>query len=317
MAIVTVLLAALVVGALRGRTPTGDTVTMSADFTDASGLRQGDEVKVRGVSVGRVDSIEILGLPNDVHAHVSFTIETTSEIHSGGHASIKFQNMSGTRYIDAVSGYGQVVDFLPRTSTTPSFDITMLFNGLAPVLRVMSPDDVNKLTSNLVLLLQGDQHDPASLSAAVGQLSRYATDRQQAVQTLVDNVKHASDALGGRSLQVMAFITGFDGVLDQTMTVLSQFDTTSKYGPEFVDSTVALLHSIGLHKGVDIGAELANLMPTPESLAKLFGLLPQVASTLQKFEARQRGVSCSKGPAQVPDIVSVMLSAGEVVLCRK
>ena len=43
------------------RDVSGDTHSYSAVFSDVSGLRVGDDVRIAGVQVGRVDSIDILG----------------------------------------------------------------------------------------------------------------------------------------------------------------------------------------------------------------------------------------------------------------
>ena len=57
-ALVAILLGVLLVNTMRNGV-SGDTRSYTALFTDVSGLRVGDDVKVAGVRVGRVQSIEV------------------------------------------------------------------------------------------------------------------------------------------------------------------------------------------------------------------------------------------------------------------
>ena len=83
-AIVVVAVVALLAGALIFLLPGGDTKTITADFPRAVSLYKGSDVKILGVTVGKVDDVTPMGtkvrvklsydskykLPNDVKAAV-------------------------------------------------------------------------------------------------------------------------------------------------------------------------------------------------------------------------------------------------------
>ena len=78
----------------------GSTSKYAAVFTDVSGLRTGDDVRVAGVRVGRVDSIDLDG----ANARVSFEIQNDQRIYGDTTASVTYQNLIGQRYLGLSKG---------------------------------------------------------------------------------------------------------------------------------------------------------------------------------------------------------------------
>src|SRR5688572_16703389 len=78
----------------------GDSHTYDAEFVDVSGLRVGDDVKVAGVRVGRVESIEVDG---DA-AMVEFELSERQPILDNTAIVMRYQNLLGQRYLALVQG---------------------------------------------------------------------------------------------------------------------------------------------------------------------------------------------------------------------
>ena len=78
----------------------GDSHTYDAEFADVSGLRVGDDVKVAGVRVGRVESIEVDG---DA-ARVEFVLADEQPILDNTSIVMRYQNLLGQRYLALVQG---------------------------------------------------------------------------------------------------------------------------------------------------------------------------------------------------------------------
>ncbi|MFD6452916.1 MlaD family protein, partial [Nocardia sp. NPDC060220] len=123
------LVAALLIWMVRvtlQRDVTGDTHAYSAVFSDVSGLRVGDDVRVAGVQVGRVDSIRIHG-PD---AEVGFRIQRDQPVYANTIASVTYQNLIGQRYLGlsrAESGDPTALAAgarIPLERTEPSFDLS-------------------------------------------------------------------------------------------------------------------------------------------------------------------------------------------------
>lgn len=105
IAVITVLLFILVVNAMRNPVDV-DTRSYSADFTDASGLHPNGDVRFRGKRVGKVTSVELKqGADKSTPlAHVEFTLDTDHVITDTTSLAIKYQNLTGVRYVDVRPG---------------------------------------------------------------------------------------------------------------------------------------------------------------------------------------------------------------------
>ena len=78
----------------------GPTNSYSAVFTDVSGLAPGDDVRVAGVRVGRVDKIELVG----TLAKVIFRVQRDQVLYTNTVASVTYQNIIGQRYLGLSAG---------------------------------------------------------------------------------------------------------------------------------------------------------------------------------------------------------------------
>src|SRR5690606_30212622 len=76
----------------------GHTVTYTALFTDANGLRIGDDVRLYGVQVGKVEALDLDG----VLARARFTVQRDRPVFTNSTVAIKYQNLTGFRYLEIV-----------------------------------------------------------------------------------------------------------------------------------------------------------------------------------------------------------------------
>ena len=79
----------------------GSTKQYSAVFSDVSGLRVGDDVRVAGVRVGRVQSIGVDGRDG---AKVVFDLAADQPILTTTDVVMRYQNLVGQRYLALVQG---------------------------------------------------------------------------------------------------------------------------------------------------------------------------------------------------------------------
>ncbi|WP_255795675.1 MlaD family protein, partial [Mycobacteroides abscessus] len=120
----------LVYGTLR-RDTTGSTKNYTAIFTDVTGVRVGDDVRIAGVRVGRVDSIELDGSL----AKLKFRVKSNQNLYGNTIVAVTYQNIIGQRYISLSRGIEGSPERLPEGSvipverTEPSFDVGALLNG--------------------------------------------------------------------------------------------------------------------------------------------------------------------------------------------
>ena len=112
--IVAVMLTWLVYVTLR-RDVVGKTVPYAALFSDVFGLREGDDVRMAGVRVGRVEKIELQG---DL-AKVSFVVQSNQQLLGTTVASVTYQNIVGQRYLGLSLGKIGDPGQLPAESVIP------------------------------------------------------------------------------------------------------------------------------------------------------------------------------------------------------
>ena len=152
--------ATYVLAATIANTSYGDTTTYRADFTDASGLNIGDDVRVAGVRVGTVSGISIV---RHNTAEVTFSVEKARPLPASVQVTLRYRNLVGQRYIDVEQGNpGDSTKMqdpnkaIPLSRTHPAVDLTVLFAGFKPLFEGLDADQINKLSGEIIQTLQGE-----------------------------------------------------------------------------------------------------------------------------------------------------------------
>ncbi|MGK8491694.1 MCE family protein [Nocardia asiatica] len=200
-AIVSVLVTVVVWNTL-ARIVSGDTYTYSATFSDVLGLHEGDDVRMAGVRVGKVEKIERArdaNLKKSV-AKVTFVVQRDQTIYNDTKALVRYQNLIGQRYVALAPGKApnpaplKDNGTIPIDRTEPSFDVSGLLNGFQPLFQVLQPEQVNRLSETFIQALQGDG---VSLSAFIVQAAQLATDFQRRDAILSDVITNLSGVMSG------------------------------------------------------------------------------------------------------------------------
>ncbi|ANZ23882.1 mammalian cell entry protein [Rhodococcus sp. WB1] len=316
-AAVSALLFVLVISAMRSPVA-GDTRTYTAEFSDVSGLGVNGDIRTRGVRIGKVEAIDLVTRQGSTIAEVRFSLQEPYVLTADTTLAVKYQNLTGVRYVDADFGEdsGVPVETLPLDRTRPSFDITELFNGLQPVLDTMSAEDINTFTENAIALLQGDGGGLKPMLDDAQKLADLAADREQVIATLTTNLARISDSMGGRSDEVVEFLRSMSFPIAKAMTVLDEFPKTATYGPEFLTPIKRLLDAYSLQPGANVEQMVAEAFSSLEETAEALRLLPSSVAGLQIPVGDSPGwEGCSKGVAQLPTEVDVLLNGSGVVVC--
>lgn len=170
-----------------------------AEFTDVSGLTSGDFVRVSGVESGRVTGVVIAP---DGTARVDFSVDRGVALTDEASAVVRYQNLVGDRYLEIRPGTGAGVlaagSTLPRDRTEPALDLDALLGGFTPLFGVLSPDQVNALSGELIAVLQGQGGTVESVLAHLASLTTTLADRDAVIGRVVDNLATTVTALAGR-----------------------------------------------------------------------------------------------------------------------
>lgn len=236
---VATLFAVMEIGTLTGP-HVGTTHTYYADFATpdgVSGLREGNPVRVAGVSVGKVDSISLLDATT---ARVGFTANENQPITTDTWAVVRYANLLGQRFLELQQhGPGTTVlppgGRIPAGHTRPALSLTDLFNGFRPIFAALTPQQVNDLSQEIIDVLQGQTGRIDHLVAQTAAFTSNLVDRDQTFRTVVDSL--------ARLLQT---VSAHDTELAQTVITLQALtQQLHADGPAIVDSLGSVDSLIG------------------------------------------------------------------------
>jgi phospholipid/cholesterol/gamma-HCH transport system substrate-binding protein len=182
----------------------------SARFEDVTSLSVGDDVRIAGVRVGQVETIDLV---DRRVAKVGFTVDARRRLPTSVTATIKYRNMIGQRYISLERGVGPLNEYLaPGTEiqldhTKPALDLTVLFNGFKPLFQALNPEDVNKLSNEIVQVLQGEGGTVESLLAHTASLTSALADKDKVIGEVITNLNDVLDTVNAHSAQLSGLIT--------------------------------------------------------------------------------------------------------------
>ncbi|GGK69789.1 MlaD family protein [Nocardia camponoti] len=298
----------------------GETQAHDAIFTDANGLKVGNDVRMFGVQVGKVEKISLEG----DKAKVALTVKTDTPIYDNSKLAIRYQNLTGQRYIDLQQqpNPGKVMPAGARIGanmTVPSFDVTSLFSGLKPVLATLSPEAINQFTANMLAVIEGDGNGIGPALKSIDELVKYADNRQEIISTLIANLSTLSERHGGRVgylVPLLARLTDIFEAMQRNIDGVVKFAMTA---PSVLAPVDHLLASLGLTSANDADALIKSLFPDPNEavdvLGKLPGLLTSVDATMSRDFA-DFTPHCTNGAATVPAPLRVLMAGQEVTVCN-
>ncbi|BCK58109.1 MlaD family protein [Nocardia wallacei] len=316
---VMVVVLALVFTAIK-RPVAGDTESHDALFTDANGLKVGDDVRLFGVQVGKVEGVSLDG----AQARVHLSLKTDAPVYDNSRLAIRYQNLTGQRYID-LQQQPQPGARIPAGATigtertVPSFDVTSMFNGLKPVLATISPEAINQFSASMVALIEGDGGGVGPALDAIGELAAYVDNRQQVIGTLIHNMSDLSEKVGGRVHHLVPLLARLTDIFQALQTNIGGLAQFAMAAPSVLGPLDHLFDALGLQTGDDVNALLRNLFPDPqqalEVLDRLPGLLAGLDAATPKSVAGWKP-QCSKGSADVPQVFGVLIAGQQVAICN-
>ncbi|OMC39563.1 mammalian cell entry protein [Mycolicibacterium fortuitum] len=300
----------------------GETQGLSAEFSDVSGLREGADVRVRGVQVGKVTSIGLKRSEGRTVSRVEFTLQREYAIVPASRLAVRFQALTGLRYIDvtgaarAPAGADSMND-IPITMTVPSFDVTVLFNGLQPVLATLDPNEINTFTDNVATFLAGDGSGLGPMLDSIKRLTGLVSDREAVIATILQNLKRVAEGVRGNSDALPKILEQVKLPIESGMTVLDEFRKSQIYGPEFTGEFNRLLSAMGLNDGWDpetaFDKAVTNLYNEMDAIKRI----PVVWENLPEPPVAGMPAPCSKGRAELPLPMDVLLNGRKVVVCNQ
>ncbi|UGT44067.1 MCE family protein [Nocardia yamanashiensis] len=274
----------------------GPTTTYTAMFTDVSGLKAGSDVRIAGVRVGRVDSVDLDG----DRAKVRFRVQREQHVYGNTRISVVYQNIVGQRYLGlTLADFGQPGELpaeavIPVEHTEPSFDITNLLNGFEPMFTLLDPKNRGNLSTALIDALQGDTRAMATLITETSALAQTVAGPDELLGKVIVGLDRVMADLAEQGTRLQT-------TLAQVRTVV---DGLAARRGELVASTGAIAGVVGQLSRVITGTApdlnqlfarqpgfLATLVGNPDGMATLGANLPAVFKGLARITGDSAAMS--------------------------
>lgn len=233
------------------------TRTYTADFTSASRIQPGDEVRVAGVPAGRVRSVE---LTPTATARIHLDVEDDLALSTATRVEIRYLNLVGDRYValvdDGSSQTPQPVDRpIGADRTQPALDLNTLLGGFKPLFAALSAEDINNLSLDIVQTLQGDGATVQSLIARTASLTTGLAERDELIGSVISNLDQTVGLVAGRHAQLETLI----GQLRRYVGGLSDDREVIGEAIEHIDSMAQVSQELLADTRPSIKADLAHL----------------------------------------------------------
>lgn len=196
---------AVFLGAVLANTATtGTTASYRAVFSNASFLTAGSDVRIAGVTVGKVQS---LALRADNSVLLTFQVPADRELPSGVRAIIRYKNLLGDRYLELAQGPGTHEPMepgatIPASHTEPALDLDTLVGGFKPLFQALDPEQVNQLSGELIGVFQGESGSVATLLSSIATLTSSLADHDQVIGSVINNLNTVLGTVDQRNAQL-------------------------------------------------------------------------------------------------------------------
>jgi phospholipid/cholesterol/gamma-HCH transport system substrate-binding protein len=222
-----------------------------------SGLDIGSPVKFRGVSVGKVKSIQIDALDTRL-IQVDVEIVKTAPIKTDTVATLKLQGITGTVYIELTGGGQNAANLMPKTLVDDSgstaipeipaepSSIDAIINQTPEILKKVATiagqvnkvlsdkniDSVDNMVEEMDKLATSLQQQTGELDQLLRHSDQAATDMRNMLQSSQEDVRHLTHNLEQSSIQLNQLIAMLNksagNQSQQFYQLLTQLKTTSR-----------------------------------------------------------------------------------------
>jgi phospholipid/cholesterol/gamma-HCH transport system substrate-binding protein len=249
------------------------TTTYYADFANADGLKSGDDVRIEGINVGSVSSVDVQG----DHVHVAFDITSGIELGGQSRATIEVATVLGNLFMQVESaGPGALAHgaTIPVQRTVVPYSLLGALNAFGEFSQGADLPTLRKSLQTLASAIAGIApsdaraalHGLAEVSTALASKQQQVSDVLSAANSIVHTLDRNSGALVGLLVQGQEFLH----LVVQRQAVVS-----------------ALLHDTAR-----LGSQLSRLMQRDGAqLGTFFASLDTVSALLVREKAQlQRAI---------------------------
>lgn len=180
-----------------------------ADFSEVGGLKKGDEVRIAGVTVGKVEGTELAG---DKVA-VKMRIKADATLGTQTAASVRLRTLLGATYVGiAPAGPGEMAEgsHIPVSRTTPPYDVVDAFTDLSDTTVALDLPNVAEAISLIGDLANDSPEEFSSAINGLSDVSQTLAARDDQIHVLLNSLTRASAVLDSHSTELESLLKDSD-----------------------------------------------------------------------------------------------------------
>ena len=287
---------------------------VNASFKTAQELKKGDLVKMAGVEIGRVETIELV----EQRAKVTMKIKGKFEIKTDARAAIKFTGLMGQNFVSVEGGSSTAPKAMPgaalETIEQPDLSAIMVklenvASGVEGLTKSFSPENFSSLLGPITDFMKQNTNNLSAILANTRQVSEAIAQGKGTVGKLINEDTLYNTALSTvTSLQLAAndakgLIDDAHGAISQARTIIDQINTgQGTVGMLLKDPTFAKEATASMTQAREILEKINHGQGSVGKLINDDSFLRNAKLSLQKLDKATEGLE-DQGPLSVMGIL--------------
>jgi phospholipid/cholesterol/gamma-HCH transport system substrate-binding protein len=184
----------------------------SAALSEAGGLKPGDDVRIAGVKVGKVTSVDL----EKAHVRVGFTVKRSTKLGSTTSAAVRIKTILGQKFLSLdPAGKGSLTEEIPLSRTKAAFDVVDAFSDLATTAEDINTDQLATSLDTIAATFKDSPKDVRAAVDGLGRLSRTVATRDDKLRSLLDHANGVTGVLSARNAQIVSLLSDGDLLLQE------------------------------------------------------------------------------------------------------
>jgi phospholipid/cholesterol/gamma-HCH transport system substrate-binding protein len=240
----------------------------SAYFSEAGGIKPGSDVRVSGLSVGKVSGVHLQG----TKVLVDFTVRDGVDLGDRTEAAIKTETVLGSKMLEITPrGHGELTGTIPLERTKSPYDLPTALGDLTTTISAL---DTTQLSSALTTLSETFKDTPPDLKIALEGVARFSdtlNHRDAQLRNLLGNATKVTAVLAKRSDQIASLVVNTNALLSEILAQRNSVDAL------FNNITAVSQQISGL-----VADNRTQLKPAVDKLNGVLGILDNRKQELQR-----------------------------------
>lgn len=187
--------------------------TYYAEFGEIGGLETDNEVRVAGVSVGKVTGIDLAG----DRVMVTFKMDKGTELTADTTADIRVRTLLGAEFLalqPVGEGTLEVGDTIPLERTDAPYNVVEAFSELSQTVGEIDTDQLAEALETVSDIAAATPEEFRGAIRGVSELSVNLAARDEQINTLLVNLDRVSTAINSKNTELVTLFRDADVLFD-------------------------------------------------------------------------------------------------------